>query len=275
MDATAINAIRDLSTAAISNDSIAIIGLAPTILLPDGYKLQALEQYQPQPDRFRGTFSTRIIDEFISYINDHADSHSSVFIDPVSMSASAILDMGDKDDPHWGQHKTSLALKRLPDFNQLIQIDGLSLSQQAFIDFAEDWEVSIQFFDDAQNNMDFKRAINAIRRITVSATSSQDSEVNQFNRQHSAMDAIEVSSKNAVLPTGFTFDCMPYEGFDWTKFVCQLRPSTSNKLPELKYRIIGLDNEINRLAKQFKDILHKHITADEISLYTGTMTYQK
>ncbi len=275
MDATAINAIRDLATAAITNDYSAVGGLAPTALLPDGYELKALEQYQPQPDRFRGTFATRIIGEFIAYINDHADSHSSVFIDPVFMTADAILDMGDKDDPHWGQHEASLTLKGLPEFGTLVANNERFLTQQGFIDFAEDWEVNLRFFDEVHNVMDFKQAINAIRRITVSATSSQDSEVNQFNRQHSSMDAIEVSSKNAVLPTGFTFSFVPYDGFDRAEFVCQLRPVTNNKVPELKYRIVGLDNEINRLAEQFKTILHKAITADEISLYTGTMTYQK
>lgn len=275
MDATAINAIRDLATAAITNDHTINSGLAPTALLPNGYQLTALEQYQPQPDRFCGTFATRIIGEFINYINDHADSHSSVFIDPASMAATAILDMGDKDEPHWGQHKTSLTLKSLPDFASLVANNDHVFTQQGFIDFAEDWEVNLLFFNDARNAMDFKQAINAIRRITVNATSSQDSEVNQFNRQHSSMDAIEVSSKNAVLPTGFSFSFIPYDGFDRAEFVCQLRPVTNNKVPELKYRIVGLDNEINRLAEQFKTILHKAITDDDISLYTGTMAYQK
>jgi uncharacterized protein YfdQ (DUF2303 family) len=275
MDATAINAVRDLATAATTNNYIAHPGQAPIALIPVGFELKSLEQYQPQPDRFRGVFSTRIIGEFIDYINDHADSNSSVFIDPVEMSAAAILDMGDKDDPHWGQHKTQLVLKRIPEFYSLINRDGYSFDQQDFIDFAEDWQESIVFYDSDGTDLGFKSAINAIRRITVSAVSTQESEVNQFNQSHSSMDAIEVSSKNAVIPTGFTFSCVPYDDFDHVQFNCQLRPLTTGRVVAVKYRIIGLDNKINQIADEFKCILHQSIITNSISMYTGIMAYQK
>jgi uncharacterized protein YfdQ (DUF2303 family) len=277
MDSSAINAIRDLTAADRANASIygdSNVSI-PLVVVPENHKLLDLERYTDQPARFRGHFSTRQIQEFIEYINDKGGKDTGIFVNPEDAEAKAIMNMGFTDAPLWGDHTASLLLKKQPEFAALLDQQNKRLTQQDFIDFAEDWQDHIIFVDDQDVQINSKAAINAIRRITVSATQNSESSVGNFSASQSSMDAIEVKAAGATPPYGFKFLFNPYESFQSRIFTCQLRAITDGKSVSLKYRIVGLDQHINSIGVEFKELLEKSITETGVGFYTGTMQYQK
>ncbi len=275
MDLSAIHSIRDMAVAQQANELLQNFrNIKPVIALPSDYKTIDLEKFIAKPTRFRGIFNTQLIDEFVSYINKAGSTSTGIFVNPEDASAQAIVDMGDNNNPEWGEHKAILALKKSPEFSRLLELAGKTLSQQDLIDFAEDWTAHIQFISDQDESLDFRASLNAIRRLTVSATQNNESVTGNFNASQSSLDAIEVKAAGAVLPFGFIYTCIPYESFEQVVLFCQLRSLTDGKNVNLKYRITALDMEINNIGLQFKEFLQKSITL-EANFYTGTMQYQK
>jgi uncharacterized protein YfdQ (DUF2303 family) len=277
MEQSGIYAIRDMAAAEQVNATLTELSefITPSIALPNDYKLINLEQFSHAPARFRCTFNTTLIEEFIAYVNNNGTSASGIFVNPIDATAHAIIDLGDHDKPKWGDHLACLNLKKLPEFAKLLDTQDKKLTQQELIDFAEDWQGNIQFIDEKNIDLDFRASINAIRRLTVNATQNNESTVGNFNASQSSMDAIEVKSAGATPPYGFIFLCQPYESFGTVTLICQLRALTDGKTVTLKYRITALEKTINNLGQEFKELLKKAITVDEVSFYTGTMKYQK
>jgi len=274
MDQSAIQAIQELAVSQQSNFILHSDKISPSVIIPNNHKLTNIEYLLEAPKRFRAEFNTILIDEFVAYINKNGTERTGIFINPKDMSAEAIINMGSDEKPEWGDHKAKLALTKMPEFSEFIKNNGRTLSQQDFIDFAEDWKDHIEFIDVSEETLDFRSSINAIRRLTVSATQSNESITGNFNASQSSLDAIEIKAAGSVLPYGFIFTCTPYESFLQTILLCQIRALTDGKTVNLKYRIMMLDSHINNIGIEFKELLEQSINY-EAGFYTGTMDYQK
>ncbi len=272
-DKSAIISIRDMAVAELSNTLLEKSCDHQNIVVPNDYKVIGLENYQDAPYRFRGKFSTTLLAEFAAYINACGTIDSGIFVDPEQVLASAVINMGSDTQPMWGDHKAALSLKKLPEFVSVLERNGMALSQQDLVDFCEDQRECIQFIDASRNNLDFSASINAIRRLTISATQNNEFAVGNFNASHSSMDAIEVKAAGAEIPLGFIFNCIPYDGFSARPLLCQFRASTDVKTVTLRYRVGRLDNEINKISQEFKQLLQEKITVN-CKFYVGTMRYQ-
>ena len=276
MDKTAIEAIQTLAHAEQINKTIAETDLF-TVALPKGYHLEDLEKFGNQPNRFRGHFTTHLIDEFTDYLNANATENTGIFVDSQKSTAHAIIDMGRGGNPKWGAHKASITLKPTPEFAALTANKDKAFDQLAFIDLLEDWPECIIFQDgsDDGKTMGLTTAIAAIRKLTIKQASDKTTETGDFNATVSQFDQIEVNANGAPLPQGFIFTCTPYEGLSEVRFECRLRAMTEGKTVQLKYRILAYDRILDDIAVEFKDTLKAKITAPGASFYCGEMAYQK
>lgn len=273
MDQSAIKTIRDMAVVETENNALKDIVDKPMIIVPNDYKLIDLEQYEPTPSQFRGTFKTTLIDEFAGYINTNGTDKTCIFINPDTEIAAAIIDMGTANNPEWGKHRAELKLKKLPEFKKLTELNNTVLSQLDFIDFAEDFAGSIQFVNDEMVPIDFRQAIAAIRKLTINSTQNSESTVGNFNASHSSLDAIEIKANGSKPPHGFTFTCAPYDAFPDLAINCQIRYLTEGKNVNLKFRVSLLDQIINHIGIDFKTRFQQSITLNA-QIYTGEMHYQ-
>jgi len=282
MDSTAVKAIADLSAAKLAQEEINIYSGISAVVIPDGYKLDGLERLKPEPDHFRGTFHTPVLSQFTGYIDQNGTANTGVFIDQATMTAKAILDMGDHDQPQWGKHRASVTLDRTPAYAELMRFNDKFMDQQAFIDFAEDWQDNIQFYGDGMvdgqaviNTPAFAQVIKTLRKLKTSATASSENEVGNFNAARSALESIEITAGGEQPPTGFQFETIPHDGFYAVQFDCQLRAITAEKTVRLKFRIVQLAQHQEQIAAQFRDRIVSGIKVDELNIFIGTMDYQK
>lgn len=274
MDSTAINAIRDLAHAQKTQE---ILGETKTsssqVIVPKDYAVVDLEKFDDNPNRFRGTFKTHLISEFVSYVNKNGNSSTGIFVDSEKSTAMAIIDL-DGSTLGWGDHRAKIELKKTPEYEAIGNLMLTRLSQDDFIDFVDDFAPNIRFFND-DTTVITSAAITAIRKLTVNTQSDTTSEVGNFKGSLSSFDQIEVSAKVGVMPTFFYFTCIPYEGMEPVQFDCRLRAVTENKAVALEYRVIGIDRVMNQIGLDFLAQLKEGVSKDSAAgFYCGTMEYQ-
>lgn len=271
MDATAIQSIADLAVSAASANDVN--NNVDAVVIPKTASIESLEKFRAAPSHFRGAFTTTIIGEFIAYINAHANASSAVFIDPVVMHAKCIIDQGSPSDPQWGWHRANAELKKTPECYAVFQSNCRTLDQQDLIDFAEDWEDFMGFYDQNGQGIPFRKAINILRRVKLNATASTDQVIENYAGSRSTLEQVEVRSGADLLPAGFTFTVAPYQGFAVRELNCHLRAVTDDKAVKFKYRIIGLDITIANIAAEFGQMINDACNA-RFPVYLGEMKYQ-
>lgn len=267
MDSTAINAIRDLVNAELTNNLLKKDNSEKNspILLPEGYTLFSVEKYQLKPSQFRGAYTTSSFMDFLDYVHNNKDADSKVFIDPDKYTATAILDIGNVKDPKWGKHVAKLSLKKTAEFSAITDKARMQFNQIEFVDFIEDFSENIIF------EGGLSQAILAVRNMSVSTKSEKDSTVGDFKSTASKYDEIEVKSKGNVLPEGFTFSCVPFVGFEPITIDCRLRAVTNGDKVSLVYRIMRQEMIFKDISEKFKDALEESLGD---GVYLGDMAYQ-
>lgn len=278
MDNTAIEAIAAMAAAQLAQREIGEHHDIAAVVIPKDYNLTNLEKFKSEPDHFRGVFSTNILEQYTGYVDKNATADSGVFINQDKMTATAIIDMGNHDLPKWGKHEASVTLKNTPAYDALLSLRDRKITQQDFIDFAEDWQEHIQFYygDDVTiGHESFKETIKTLRKLKTSVTATSETEIGNFAANRSAMESIEVTAAGSQQPpTGFLFSTIPYDGFGPVSFDCQLRALPDAKEVFLKYRIGQLAQHQERLAEQFRDKIINSISVENISVFIGNMDYQ-
>jgi uncharacterized protein YfdQ (DUF2303 family) len=117
MDSSAIEAITDNAAIQDLNRTITNHNV---FAVPNSAKLESLERFDSRPEFFRANFKTTVLDEYITYINQNANNHSGIFINPDLMQAVAIIDLGEHLNPQWGKHKAHALLKKSPAYTALL-----------------------------------------------------------------------------------------------------------------------------------------------------------
>ena len=240
MDSSGIKEIARMATSTEENESLRDMD---AVVLPDGYKLQSLENFKDAPVRFKGKFSTSVLSEFVKYVNLNADSEGSgIFISPERMTATAILDLGTDDNPCWATHKAEVVLSTLPALKALYQNESLEYSTRDFIDFVEDWREHITFFVDSDTEavvLPFAHHLRNLRNVKVLEKKNTEHQLNNHSTSNSVLEKIEITAGNDDLPSCFNFKLTPYEDFETITFFCQLRAITDDKGVKFKYRSVN------------------------------------
>lgn len=250
MDHQAIDKIEALVHAAtIGNPGT----YEPTMLVPEGYELKSLEQYQETPSRFRGTFLTESIEDYGHYVN--AENEARVFVDVDAMRAVAFFDLGNPTAPGHGGHRAYLTLEATGAYVSCLAANGTSYAQKELAHWIEDWHHCITGIDSNGQELTAKQLSNSVRKIEIKATSERSHEDGDWNTKRSGMDALDASAGDST-PDIIRFHCLPYEGLSYRTFEMRVSILTDDTKPRLKLRIIGLETAQEEMAKEFKQVLH-------------------
>jgi uncharacterized protein YfdQ (DUF2303 family) len=272
MDQSAIYAIANMALASPAEQLKRVEGVA--MVIPKDHQLTSLEHLQEAPDAFKATFKTTVIAEFIRYLLVHIEQSSALFINPENMSAKAVLDLGDPERPLWGRHVAMAALKKIPAYAALLEANDTNFLQQAFIDFAEDYEDNMAFIDSDGLVLNYRQTINTLRTLKVTASRENDQTVGNYAATRSALESIEVTAGNQQLPYGFKFTVIPYAGFEPVTLTAQLRSLNDDKAIRLKFRIQQLEVTKAAIAEAFKVALTDELHNLSDAVYIAEFTYQ-
>jgi len=268
MDAATIEKIGGLSVAAQLTSVPS--GLEKKVFaVHEDIALHSMEPYAPGRFRFRGSMVTNSIADFIGYVKRHKGEG---FIDGDSLKAKVFHNLGDKVDPGHADWTSTLGLKKTSAFETMLGINGKPLSQQAAVDFLEDWLPNIQGIGQEGEKLAVPKCIGIIRKISIEAKSKVETTQENFKNAQSAFESIEATSENG-LPEGFQFSCVPYLGLPERTFFLRLSVLTESatKTPRLTLRIVKMEAEHEAIVQDFKELLIREI-GDDATLTIGAFT---
>ncbi|WP_137822150.1 DUF2303 family protein [Pseudomonas sp. D(2018)] len=259
---------------AAAGQQITIADGATLAVLPEAVKLNNLEPFQPGRNRFRGALTTHSITDFTKYVSAHTTEtqRPAGFVDQDQMSAAIIFNLGNDKVPGHGDDSATLTLKQTAAYAGLLAILGRGLSQQALAEWLEDWMPHL-VASAGDDSIGMPAAINAVRRMSIKASSQRDSVVGDFAASRSAMDEIEARSLD-TLPTTFVFTTAPFDGLSAASITLRLSVITGRDEPLLKLRWVGEEAQREEFAKEFKDVLEQQV-GGLVPLTIGTFNLGK
>ncbi len=261
MDKTAIEAIQHT---AITAASIGQLGDTPAIALPNNMTVESLEHLGNRRTRFRGAMTTSIVSDFAAYTKKQASAIC--FVDPDKMSAQAYYNLGSDTHPGHGDHYACLTLQPTAPLKAITELNGRTNTQKALSEWLEDWLLHITAINRDGEEIDMRKAITAVRNITIEATAKSEHTDENFRASRSTLENIEAKSRSG-LPAGITFDCEPYLGLKQRKFNLRLSILTGSKEPILILRITQLEKAQEEMAKEFEALLKNSLP--ETEMYVG------
>lgn len=237
----------------------------PFVALPESMRVQELntEKYLTFRRRFRGTFTTTSIEDFVAYCLNNSDDNTVCFISDYTMNAKCILDIGNVAEPGHCVHKAELALEMTPEFRALLSICDSKQLQGPLAEWMEDWRDGLNCFDGDNNSIGTAQAIIGVRKITIESAKKQESEVQSFSAERSALESINANA-DGNRPHLLTFTCKPYEELSERTFEMRVAMHIEdNKAPRIKLHIKQLakhnqemcDELASKLLGEFNDTI--------------------
>ncbi|CNC23008.1 Uncharacterized conserved protein [Yersinia frederiksenii] len=267
LNSSAITEIRDMVLASLVEKKLADTD-CDTIALPASVAVKSLEQFNLERYRFRGSMETSNIDEYVKYSAGYAGEGVRCFIDADAMCAQTIFNIGTLSNPGHADNTASLSLKKTAPFRELLSIDGRKQTQKELAEWLEDYREFLLAFDADGEVLDIKKAVGAVRRITIEQTSSADHEDQDFSAKRSIMESVEAKSKD-VMPAAFEFKCIPYEGLGERRFKLRYSILTGGNFPVLVLRIVQLEAEEEKIAVEFLELLTGKFKDVEVETFIG------
>lgn len=259
-------------SAAIAQAGLQLVDSANTkdvIALPSDFKLHDLEQYLPNRRRARGTMVTSVLSSFADYSKAHAEVGASVFINPDSLRAVTVLNLGTPTVPGHTDNRVTLELEKTAAYKALTGIaNGTGRSQKEVAEFLEDWQDHVKCFDDS-GEIKTSKAIAAVRKITIESMRKMESEEQSLSASKSAFESIQASSKEP-LPTVIYFQCEPYAGLDSRLFVLRLGVLTGETTPKVNMRIVKAEQHQEEMAKELAEKITLQLLGDAIPVLLGS-----
>ncbi len=219
------------------------------VALPSDFKVLDLEPYLSNRRRARGTMGTTSIQSFASYTKNNIEHGSTVFVDPDTMSATAVLNLGTPDTPGHADNKAVLKAEKTAAYRALISIaTGQGKAQKDVAEFLEDWAENIKCRNDA-GDIKTSQAVAAVRKVTIESMRKLESEEQSLSASRSAFESVQASSKEP-LPTHVTFACEPYNGLEVRFFELRLGVLTGEATPKINLRIIKAEEHQEQMADE-------------------------
>lgn len=121
---------------------MALAELQPTeehaALVPEGYRIEDLEQFHDSPRRIRQHVNFHNARDFATYVNRFKDAETTVYADLDGTRFTAVLDHSGYGIPAWGAHRASYACPHSRSWKTWTSADGKAMRQAEFAKFIED-----------------------------------------------------------------------------------------------------------------------------------------
>jgi uncharacterized protein YfdQ (DUF2303 family) len=223
------------------------------VALPDHFTQHDLEPYQPRRRRARGNFHTNALASFALYTLQHAEPGCSVFVDPLNMKATAVLNLGGPAQPGHADNTATLQAEKTAAYQALLIATQGAKKQAVIAEFLEDWPDLITCFHHGEQ-LSPPKAIAAIRKITIEGLRKVENEEQQLSASRSAFESVQATSTEK-LPTHIYFKCQPYKDLVDRTFVLRLQINTGDDKPTISLRMVKAELHAEEMANELAELV--------------------
>lgn len=234
--------------------------------IPDDFKVEDLEQFMPTRRRAAGVMTTPFINDFVTYVEEHKQAGCTIFVDADQMQGRAVLDLGTPTTPGHCANIAALAPKATAAFASLKSVIDRQRNQKDTAEWLEDWVHILKAQADGKE-VDMRKAIQAVRSITIEGLNKVHHEEQSLSASRSAFESVKASSEE-TLPTHFLFKCKPYPDLKERDFVLRLSVVTDTK-PMLVLRPMAWETAVEEMATEFATDIRKAVE-NKVPVLIGT-----
>ena len=234
--------------------------------IPDDFKIEDLEQFMPTRRRAAGLMTTPFINDFVSYVEEHKQDGCTIFVDADQMQGRAVLDLGTPTAPGHCANIAALAPKATAAFTSLKSVIERQRNQKDTAEWLEDWVNHLTAQADGKE-IDMRKAIQAVRSITIEGLNKIHHEEQSLSASRSAFESVKASSEE-TLPSHFLFKCKPYPDLKEREFVLRLSVLTDGK-PMLILRPMAWETAVEEMATEFATDIRKAVE-NKVPVLIGT-----
>lgn len=112
-------------------------GIGSFAIVPEGYSLHDLEEFQAHPNRKTGKVAMDDADSFIRYFNAHANEHSQIYAKQNPPVFVGLLDEHQADKAGWREHRVVYACPFSTEWKEWNAHDKKQMKQAEFAEFIE------------------------------------------------------------------------------------------------------------------------------------------
>lgn len=236
------------------------------VALPKDFVVTDLESHLPQRRRARGTMTTSRLEDWIAYVKGQAELGAAAFVDPTRMQATCVLNLGTPQNPG---HADNLAIYKPETTSAYEALRGVestsaqtrALTQRKMAEWMEDWADCIVCLDADGAAIDRRKAIAAVRAITIESARKAESVEGQLSAERSAFESIKATSRE-TLPAMVRFRCEPYHGLLARDFDLRLSIVTTEKEPTLVLRTVRAEWHREEMAIEMSDKVRAGLGGD-------------
>lgn len=263
MDQTAIQQINNQATAKALNEQLKSTGF---IAVPNDHNITDTDLLCGTRRFFEGSYQTDSLTSFKAYCNDNKQPGSELFIDKQFMRAESIIDLyKDNDTPAIGNHKATFRAEATPEYAAIKKLCESIFSQKHLAEFAEEWGDTFNFIDSNNETIELKKAINAIRTMSVNQTSSSENTVSDMSASKSRTAHIEAKGREITV-AGFTGNIKFYNDLSPQDVTVKLSIHTNGDDIKLSARALNIDRIKETLANELCSEIENDV---EIKTYIG------
>lgn len=266
------------SSAKIINDNFRFDG-TDLALVPEDFSIQSLDSFLPAPRRKKSAFNTSLIDSFSAYCKDELDQsdiiRAACFINDTALKAITVFDAGTMLRPQHCENTAAFILETTQEYDAIIGMNDRFYPQLDFTYWLEDYRSFVStMLDSSGDDIDFKKGIHALRKITFTAQSENNYNEEQLSSEQSGFTKIEAKSGSEQnLPAIIEFKCQPSPDLDEINIRARVLIKNAKEGASIKLQIIQLEKLKQDLAISFQTLIQENLTSLGIPIYIGT--YQK
>lgn len=248
MDKSAIDTLIDIGA---TRDGLIGKTFIPSALIPKTCEVVNLENFLEAPIRMRATFRTERLEDFAAYVREQGDTNeTAIFIQSAGSGAKAVIDYGSDKDPLWGDHKAILSIPATPEADAIQRICCRPHSQRELIEFMEDWGHILNAESSSEETIGIKKAIAAIRAVTIDSIRKLTNEEADFETSQSALEKISAKSSKGALPAKLIATASLLEGLEPTLIELRVSILTGEDRPMFRVRFVAEEKLRQAAAKE-------------------------
>lgn len=242
----------------------------PFVVIPDGARLETLEEHLPAPLRIKSKAVFNEVDSFARYVQDFATESTAIFADVGENGGSfcAILDYHKQGKPGWSQHLAVYTCPVTVEWRRWREGNLRTVPQKQFAEYIENNQREIVSPPGA-TILEIVRSLVATSKVEFeSAVRLQNGNV-QFKYEKTT--EARAGEKGALeIPELFSLGMALFQGGEAYALEARLRYSIEEKKLNFRYELVNphlvVMDALNRLVAKVR-------TATKIEPYIGSSSY--